>query len=273
MSETGGPSADRTAARRPARALLLRSLPFALIVLATAAVYGSGVWRTFSFEHLLGSRDEMRSWVAAHTLLALAAYGALYVAVVALSVPGALLLTIAGGFLFGALIGGTVTVFAATLGASLLFLAAQGSLGAVLRARAGPWLSRIKAGFSGDAVSYLLFLRLVPLFPFWLVNLAPALLDVRLRTFVWTTFVGIAPATFAYAYAGASLESVAAAQKQAYESCLAAGEPGCKLHVYVHQFMTRDVLFTLVALGILALIPAGLRRWNAWRAASRNTLA
>ena len=91
MSETGGPSADRTAARRPARALLLRSLPFALIVLATAAVYGSGVWRTFSFEHLLGSRDEMRSWVAAHTLLALAAYGALYVAVVALSVPGALL--------------------------------------------------------------------------------------------------------------------------------------------------------------------------------------
>ena len=89
--------------------------------------------------------------------------------------------------------------------------------------RAGPWLQKFRAGFQRDAISYLLFLRLVPVFPFWLVNLALATTGVRLWTFTWTTFVGIVPGAIAFALAGAGLDSIAQAQKRVYEACVAAG--------------------------------------------------
>ncbi len=126
------------------------------------------------------------------------AFVALYAAVVALSLPGGAVLTMAGGFLFGWLLGGLASIVGATIGASIVFLIARSALGEFLAARAGPWLSRFRQGFQDDAFSYLLFLRLVPIFPFWLVNLAPALLGVGFVTYVATTFLGIIPGTFAY---------------------------------------------------------------------------
>jgi uncharacterized membrane protein YdjX (TVP38/TMEM64 family) len=189
---------------------------------------------------------------------------------VAFSLPGALLLTIAGGFLFGGLVGGSVTVFSATAGAALIFLAARSSLGVMLRNRAGPSLAKFREGFERDAASYLLFLRLVPLFPFWLVNLAPALLSVPFKTFVWTTFVGIMPGTFAYSFAGAGLDSVAAAQKQAFDACVASGAKDCKAHIYLNQLVTKEMIIAFAALGFVALIPVLLRRWRARSHASQT---
>ncbi len=165
-----------------------------------------------------------------------------------------------GGFLFGALVGTATTVVSATLGASLLFLAARSSLAATLRARAGPRMERFRAGFAEDAASYLLFLRLAPIFPFWLVNLAPALLGARFKTFFWTTLVGISPGAFAYALAGAGLDHVFEARKQIYEACLAAGDEGCKLRIHPGELVTRELILALGAIGVLALLPVLMRK-------------
>ena len=252
---------NKPAAARGSR--LARFAPLALIVVATVALLASGAHRYLTFENLLASRETLRGYVSSHLALSLAVYALVYAGAVALSLPGALLLTISGGVLFGGLAGGAVTSVAATVGAVLIFLAARSSLGELLRERAGPSLARFRDGFEKDAASYLLFLRLVPVFPFWLVNLAPALLGAPLKTFVWTTFVGILPGTFAYSFAGAGLDSIAAAQKQAFDVCLASGAADCKAHIYFSQLVTRELVFAFAALGVVALIPVALRRWRA----------
>ncbi len=257
------PTARNTDPATPARrSPFLRFAPLAAIILATGALLASGAHRRLTFENLLSSRDALQGFVEAHRFAAMALYAGVYTGSVAVSLPGALLLTIAGGFLFGGLAGGAITTFAATAGATLIFLAARSSLGELMRERAGPSLARFREGFERDAVSYLLFLRLVPVFPFWLVNLAPALLDVPPWTFVWTTFVGIMPGTLAYSFAGAGLDSVVAAQKEAYAACLASGAAECKAHVYPGQLVTRELIIAFAALGLVALVPVALRRWR-----------
>src|SRR5262249_53984740 len=121
-----------------------------------------------------------------------------------------------------------------------------------------------------NALSYLLFLRLVPAFPFWFVNIAPALLGVPLRTYVVATFFGIIPATFAFAAAGASLDSVIMAAKSDYMSCVAKhGAHACKLQIHASELFTRELLLALVLLGCAALIPVGLKKWRGSHAAGK----
>ena len=114
-------------------------------------------------------------------------------------------MTITGGFLFGAALGTVLASVAATIGATLIFLIARTSLGALLAERAGPRAQKLRDGFQEEGFSYLLFLRLVPLFPFWLVNLAAALFGMRLLTYVAATAIGVVPATFVFAYFGHGL--------------------------------------------------------------------
>lgn len=252
------PAANKTA--RSNKPALTRYAPLAIILLGLAAVWFSGLTRYLSFEHLLNSRTQLAGFIDQHIVLSLAIYAAIYIVAVALSVPGALILTIGGGFLFGGWLGGAVTAVAATIGATLLFLIAQTSLGETLASRAGPWLEKLRAGFCEDEASYMLFLRLVPVFPFWLVNLAPALLGVKLRTFVWTTLIGVIPGTFAYSLAGAGIDSVAAAQKQAFDACVAAGRDGCTLSISPQQLVTTDLILAFAAIGIVALIPVAVKK-------------
>ena len=263
MTDQGREAQDQGTRARPG---WRRFLPLGLLALALVAIVASGLHRYLTLEAFIGRREQLAGWVEAHHFLALLIFVVAYTMAVAVSVPGASLLTVAGGFLFGGLIGGTAAVVAATLGATLLFMAAGTSFGAMLQARAGGFLARLQKGFEQDAAAYMLFLRLVPAFPFWAVNLAPALLGVRLWTFVWTTFVGIIPGTFAFAFAGAGIDSVALAQKQAYESCLASGAQGCTMHLYLHQLVTPQLIVACVALGVVALIPVLLRRWRTAKA-------
>ena len=111
-----------------------------------------------------------------------------------------------------------------------------------------------------DAFSYLLFLRLVPAFPFFLVNLVPAIAGVRLVPFVTATALGVIPGSAAYAFAGTGLDSVIAVQKRAYDACLAAGRAGCHLAFDAMDILTPQLLGALVALGLLALVPIVVRR-------------
>jgi uncharacterized membrane protein YdjX (TVP38/TMEM64 family) len=114
-------------------------------------------------------------------------------------------MTVAGGLLFGLWMGATLAIVGATAGAVILFLIARFLVGDALRARAGPFLKRMAEGFERNAFAYLLFLRLVPAFPFWAVNLVPALVGVRQRSFVAATLIGIIPGTLAYASVGDGL--------------------------------------------------------------------
>jgi uncharacterized membrane protein YdjX (TVP38/TMEM64 family) len=191
---------------------------------------------------------------------------AIYVATVALSLPGAAVLTLAGGFLFGWFWGGLASMIAATIGAIIVFLIARSALREALAARVGPWLSRLRQGFQEDAFNYLLFLRLVPVFPFWLVNLAPALLGVSLSTYALATAIGIIPGSFAYSIAGEGLDSLILAQQAAHQSCLAKMGPDaeklCPFVLEPRALLTPGLVAGFVALGLVALIPIAVKRFR-----------
>jgi len=247
-------------AEGPGRSNALRLAPIVVIVLLGVLVVAMGWHRQLSFEALVRHRAVLDDFVAAHYAVAVASFIAVYVAVVSLSVPGAAFLTITGGLLFGTLIGGAAAVTGATIGATVIFLIARSALSAYVLRRAGPRLSRIVDGFHADAFSYLLFLRLVPVFPFFLVNLAPALVGVRLPVFVAATALGIVPATFVFASVGAGLDSIVHAQGAAYHACLAAGGADCRLDFDPSAALTPQLIGALVALGLLALVPVAVKK-------------
>lgn len=182
----------------------LRYLPIAAMAIGAAFA----IWRYgdyLSFDALAANREALVAWRDQNWLWAALVFGGAYAAIVAFSVPGAVWATISAGFLFGTAWGSVLTVIAATIGACLVFLAASTSLGRALRTRAGPWLSRVEGEFAKGEVSFLLIMRLVPAMPFFIANLIPAFLNARFVNFVWTTLVGIAPATVVFASIGAGL--------------------------------------------------------------------
>lgn len=243
-----------------------RWLPLAVLVAAIIAVWVSGATRYLTLASVAEHRDGLKAMVAAHYLAALAGYMLVYMACIALSLPGGALLTITGGFLFGWLIGGAATVIAATVGATIVFLIARSSFGAFLAEKAGSRVKSLAEGFQRDAFNYMLFLRLVPLFPFWLVNIAPALFNVSSRTYVASTFIGIIPATFAFSALGASLDSIIMAQKAAYQACIAAKGAGqCRLALDPGALITPQLVAAFVALGVIAIVPVMWKRYRTHR--------
>lgn len=239
-----------------------RWLPLAALVVATAAVFATGAHRLLSLEAIVAYRDRLQALVQAYGPVSVIAYSAVYVAAVALSLPGAVFMTMLGGFLFGWLVGGAVAALSATLGAIVVFTIARTSVGDILARKAGPRLARLADGFRQDAFSYLLFLRLLPIMPFWLTNLAPALFGVRVQTFALATMIGILPGTFTFAVAGAGLDSVIAAQKAAFRACKRSGRADCAFDLSVWSILTPQLLAAFAALGLMALIPVVLRHWR-----------
>lgn len=248
-------------------ATLRKQLPLIILVAAIAAAWATGLTDYLSLQAIAENRDALMDFVAASYAAALLAYAATYIAVVALSVPGGAVLTVLGGFLFGPLIGGAVTVVAATFGATLVFIIARTSLGEALAARAGPFLEKMRGGFQENAMSYLLFLRLVPVFPFWLVNLAPAFLGVPLGTYFIGTLVGIVPGTFAFSFVGGGLDSIIEAQSAAYNDCVASGAADCTFSLDASAIITPELLGAFTLLGVVALIPVAYKKFKARRAA------
>lgn len=260
-----GPQGDNSS-------LVKRLWPLVALAVVAAVVISRGWHEYLTLEQIAANRDLLKGYIADNYAGALLAYMGIYVVVIALSLPGGVFLTLTGGFLFGWMIAGTATVFAATFGATIIFLIAKTTLGEPLAARAGPRLDKLRAGFQDSALNYLLFLRLVPLFPFWLINLAPALLGVRLGTYVTGTFFGIIPGTFAFAYAGVGLDSVIEAQQQRYQDCLkggltGGGQPGanaqaCEFSLDPGSLVTAELLIAFAALGVVALIPVLLKKYR-----------
>jgi uncharacterized membrane protein YdjX (TVP38/TMEM64 family) len=219
-----------------------------LLVLAAlgVALWQSGLLRHLSWASLAQHQTELLSLVAIHPLLAGILYVLLYTVVVALSVPEAALGTVAGGLLFGPLIGGALAVVGATFGAVILFLVARTAFADLLARRAGTLIEHIRPGLHRDGFSYLLALRLIPVVPFWLLNVGAALCGMRLVPYTAATLIGIIPATFVFAWIGSGVGTVLAA----------GGTPNLGL------IFSLRVLGPLLALAALSLTPVILRRYN-----------
>ena len=245
---------------------LQRWLPLAVIVAAAGLAVYFDLHKLLSLKTIGLNYADLKAFIAQNLAGALGLYVLAYVAVVALSLPGALPMTLAGGLLFGWQVGAPATVIGATLGATALFLVARSSFGETLAERAGPAIAKLKAGFQDNALSYMLFLRLVPVFPFVVVNLASAVLGVPLRTYVLGTFLGIIPATIAYSVAGAGLGSVIEAQNASYRACLAKAPANpataCPYSIDTSALVTKELVLAFALLGLIALIPVALKKWK-----------
>jgi len=255
--------AEMSGASRSGSVLAYRLLLLVAVVAAALAVYWLAGRQALSLDTLVRHRAAIDAFVHGHAVAAVLAFIGVYTVTVALSVPGATFLTVAGGFLFGVWIGAAASVVGATLGATAIFLMARTALGAPLLARAGPRAAELARGFREDAFSYLLFLRLVPAFPFFLVNLVPAFAGVRLAPFVAATALGVIPAAVVYSLAGTGLDSVIAAQRKAHADCLAAGAGPCRLAFDARDVLTPELVAALVALALLALVPVLVKRLRA----------
>jgi uncharacterized membrane protein YdjX (TVP38/TMEM64 family) len=242
MSMTGGAEHGSDSLPRKARTWL-RYLPIAVIAAGAMLAYVVAA-DYLALDTIRENRETLIAWRDRNLLTAALAYAAIYVVCVAFSVPGAIWLTMVGGFLFGTPLAAALTIVAATIGATAIFLAARSSLGALLHERAGPWLDRVDAEVARGEISFLLVIRLIPVIPFFVANLAPAFVKVRLWTFVWTTLVGIAPGTLVISSTGAGLGEVLDR----------GGEPD------VGTLFEPHILGPLLGLAVLAALPVILRK-------------
>lgn len=233
-----------------------------VLILAVAGLIFFSLRRVITADAVFARYDMLRAFVSGSRLLALGAYVVAYVATVCLSIPGSIMMTAMGGLLFGWVLGGIAATLAAGTGAVAVFLMARTALGPMLARDAGPRMARISAGLQRDAASYLLFLRLTPLVPFFVVNVAAALFGVRLRTFAWCTYLGIMPAALAYAAAGSALDGVIKAQRAAVEACRASGSTPCGFEFSFRALLTPGLMAALVGLGLVALLPVVIRRFG-----------
>ncbi len=231
----------------PKQSHIRRWLPLVGIAALIAAAFASGVHEHLTLTALRENRDWLETQVTTSFGLAVAVYVVAYAVSTAASLPAGTVLTLAGGFLFGPWIGAILTVAGATIGATGIFLAARTALGDSLKARlerSGGALAAMEKGFRDDAMFYLLFLRLTPIFPFFVVNLAPAFLGVRLPLYVWTTFVGIFPGTLVYTFIGSGLG----------KALEATAEPS------LENLVSTEILLGLGGLGLMSLLAVIVRR-------------
>jgi uncharacterized membrane protein YdjX (TVP38/TMEM64 family) len=240
----------------------------AALAAGVAYVFVSGSYRMISYEVLLQNYEILARFVADQGFVAILMFGAIYASAVALSVPCALVMTLTAGVLFGTWVGASVALIGSSLGACVLFLIARTTIGRALALRAGPAVARLTSGFRKDAFNYLLMLRLTPIIPFWIVNLAPALIGVRFGTFAAATFIGMTPTTLAIASAAAGLSGVVKAQAAELRTCRESGAANCTANFDPSSLLSTQTALALVFLATLSLVPVLVRRWKA-RSATR----
>ena len=191
--------------RKSVRGKIVIALIFAA---AVAAYFYFDLKQYLTLESLKAHRDQLLAYTDAHFVAAVAIFSALYVLQTTFSLPGGALLSLTGGFLFGSVLGTLIVIIPATLGATLAFLVARYLLRDWVERKFGDRLAAFQKGFARNAFSYLLTLRLIPLFPFFLVNLVSGLTRISLGTYVAATALGIIPGTFVFANAGRQLGSI-----------------------------------------------------------------
>ncbi|MBA3505971.1 MAG: TVP38/TMEM64 family protein [Betaproteobacteria bacterium] len=224
----------------------IKYLIAAVFIGAIVAFFALGGRKYLNLETIQANRDALLAFTDEHFIAALAIAFAIYVAATAFSLPGALLLSLTMGFVFGRWVGTALVVISATVGGTIVFLAARYLFADWARKRMGALGEKINAGFTDNAFNYMLFLRLVPLFPFFLVNLAPAMTSIPLRTFVLATLLGILPGSFVFVNLGETLGQIDS----------------------LKGLVSWKVLGAFALLGVLALIPILLKKFKSKRTKS-----
>ena len=224
---------------------LQRFIPLIVLLLLMVITYLTGLTKYISLESLKKNHRLLQSLVVAYPFLSVFTYILIDALTTALSIPVGLFLSIFAGVLFPQPYSTAIMAFGGTLGSACLFLIARTAIGNLLKQRAGPFLINMERGFHENAASYMLFLRLVPIFPFWLVNLAPAFFNIPFFTFVWTTFVGVIPIAFILTQAGAGLGKIIDSSAE----------------LSLHTIFNADVKLALLALSLFSVIPLFLKNY------------
>ncbi len=227
--------------------LVKRLAPLGIAAVALCLFFAFELQHYFTLDALRDNQAALRNWVNEAPFLALSIFILAYAAAVAISFPGASILTIFGGFLFGLWPGIPAVVLAATMGATLIYIASKTALSDFLSARAGGFIKRMEQGFHEDELNYMLLLRLVPIFPFWAINIAAGVLGVSLRNFVVGTFFGIIPGSFVYA----SIGNAAGAAFDVGEDVSLSG-----------ILLKPETLLPIIGLSALALLPVIIKKFN-----------
>jgi len=223
-----------------------RIVPVAVLLVVLAVFFASGAHHHTNFETLKENYLDLQGFVESNFLVAALLFVLAYTVSSAASLPVASLLTLLGGFLFGWLLGTVFSVVGATIGATILFTVAHTSFGDALRDKVKPYVGRMEAGFHKNAFSYLLFLRLMPAFPFFVVNLVPAFLGVKTRLFIVTTFIGIIPGSAIYNFIGSGLgDNLASGEEFSLETAI-----------------NQEIIIGLAGLAIIALAPIIWRKFK-----------
>ena len=240
------PSARRSTARN-----WWRLAPISLLLAGLVLGYASGVHENLTLQGLAEHGASLKLRVADHAALAVLAFIAFYALAVAMSFPAVALLKMIGGFLFGWLAGTVYIVVAATVGGTLLFLSIRTAFGGILRNRAGKGATKLAREFESDAFSYVLMMRLAPFIPFAVASIAPALFDVRLKTYLAATAIGVVPGAICFAVVGQGLDTV-------IESARADGRP-----VAFSDLVTPEITIALSALTLVVVLATIVRKVRA----------
>lgn len=227
----------------PPRGLLRRFGPIALVAVAVAVVFTTGLGDHLSLHELRARRLMLIALVQAHPVISVAAYVALYTVAVGLSLPVALVMTLAGGLLFGPWVGGAAAAIGCTLGSTLIFLICRTAVGDALRGRAGSMIERVERGVRENAFAYVTALRLIPVMPLWLANLALGFVEIPSPTYVGATFLGVLPVSLVYAGLGSGLNRI-----------FAGGA-----HLSPRSLLKPHLILPLAGLALLALAPTMIK--------------
>ncbi len=228
--------------------MLKRIWPLLVIVGALAAFFALGGPKYITLDALRENQDMLKAFVADNFALAILGFIVIYASLVAISFPGAGFLSIFSGFLFGIVPGTMAAVVAATTGATIIFLVTRSAFGTGLAAKAGPFMQKFEKGLKENELSYLFILRLVPIFPFFIVNIVPALFDVKVRNYVLSTLFGIIPGGLVYVSVGNGIGDA-----------LSAGQD-----VPLSGLMFRPaVILPIVGLMLLSTIPIIYKKYTA----------
>ena len=247
--QANGDKPDRRTPDRGTKARsLTRFLPLILLAVGFLVARQMGWDEYLSLSALRDYRETLLGWVETYGFLAGLCFIGIYAGVIAFSIPGGLVLTLAAGFLFGTLLAACYVIFGATIGATAIFLAVKTAFGDLLRARAGPFLKKMEAGFRENELTYMLVLRLIPLFPFWLVNIVPGFLGVSLRNYVLGTFLGIIPGTLVFSSVGSGIGRIL----DEYD----AGNPPN----FTSIILEPQYILPIIGLVVLAMLPLAYKR-------------
>ena len=225
---------------------LKKLLPILILVMLLGLFFYFRLYEYLSFSSLQKHHALLTGWAHNHFLMTSIGFMLCYALAVAISIPGATFFTLAGGLLFGTVVGSIYIIVSATFGAAMVFLAVQHAFAFSLARRAGPFAKKLEAGFQENAFSYLIVLRLVPIFPFWLINIIPALLGMRFKSYVLATLIGVMPGTIIYTSIGSGFSSI-----------LKAGEkPDLGI------FLEPQIILPLVGLAVLAMLPVAYKHFQ-----------